>query len=200
MRQTKQNGRKRFRKKSTRRLRKKRAMKGGEGCDSVNKPRFNYFRTSEEKICHGTFVETIETFNELLISWKTETDSTNFEKNKAMLEIIRSKFTAESSNKTHGIPECFFKLIDKCIDNLITSIGNDNFDEYKTQINNAITAAKYFSQIENCYIFLSKTKTKDKKYQDILKECDDLNDNRCPSLLKELSNPKTDDTIKPSSP
>ena len=49
MRQTKQNGKKRFRKKSTRRLRKKRAMKGGGVLDSMR----NFIKSDAEKVTEG---------------------------------------------------------------------------------------------------------------------------------------------------
>ena len=183
MRQTKQNGRKRFRKKSTRRLRKKRAMKGG-GCDSVDKPgTFTFSKTDEQKICHGDldFIETIETFDKLLISWKTETDSANFGKIKAMLEIIRSKFTAESSNKIDGIPECFFKLVDKCIDNLITSIDEVDLTKYNEQIVNTRYSVVRFSEIRNILTLFKTQQVKNSKdlqsknkteFEKLKKECE----------------------------
>jgi hypothetical protein len=166
-------------------------MKGGGGCESVEKPgTFTFSKTDEQKICHGNldFIETIETFDKLLISWKTETNTENFEKNKAMLEIIKSKFSAESLNEPHEIPDCFFKLLDKCIDNLIASIDNTILDEYNKQIINARYAVARFAKIKNILTLFKSQKVKNSKklqsdYKNVIEELK----NECETRLNQVS-------------
>ena len=123
MRQTKQNGRKRFRKKSTRRLRKKRAMKGGEGCDSVNKPEALKLKTYygmelSQKICYGEIQKSLKRFLELLDSWKSQCivdDSQNNENKTNIFDLIPKIMSRiktdiiDKANKEHN--EILLKIL-----------------------------------------------------------------------------------------